>query len=286
MSDKTPEELLREVGLKLRLGKLDSLFLLIPTVLGIVLSLLQFYLGIIGERSGVIAFIPILVIGIGFPIYIGYYRGGIKLDSIVERARGWIYLLGGIPAYVSPTVQKIVEESIPTPLDISGGVAFTIMCTPSIFVATTVGSRILSLFGIRPLPKDMEAFKNTGRASLFLGASLSYMVTILTKLPQDMTKTWILLLTIPIWALPLYFFSLLELSARQSIRMASPRKLLITLLGIVCILIVGVVSTILRVVSEAHPILGISPFILAGGICVGCITLSFMLLRKLTQKAK
>lgn len=48
-----PEELLKQIDYKLRLGKLDSLFLLVPTLLGVVSSLFQYYLGILKQQSDI-----------------------------------------------------------------------------------------------------------------------------------------------------------------------------------------------------------------------------------------
>jgi len=85
-----------------RLDKLDNAFLFIISVLGLFVTIIQTYLS--GTR-GLIEALPLLVLGIPIPFYIGYIRGAISISQpdkqIVERLRGWAYLTVGVGAYVS-----------------------------------------------------------------------------------------------------------------------------------------------------------------------------------------
>ena len=84
------EEAVRRIETKLRIGKLDSLLLFLSSFLGLGLGLLQLVCGGIGVF---VFFLPLLFLISVVPIYIGYIRGSILLDSIVERIRGWFYLM-------------------------------------------------------------------------------------------------------------------------------------------------------------------------------------------------
>jgi len=87
---------------KEKLDKLDNAFLFIISVLGLLVTIIQTFLSGI---QGLIEAFPLLVLGIPIPFYIGYIRGTISISQIekqiVERIRGWAYLLVGIGGYFS-----------------------------------------------------------------------------------------------------------------------------------------------------------------------------------------
>lgn len=57
--------------------------------------------------TGLVEISPLLFLGIVLPFYIGYLRGAIELDSVMERTRGWVYLAVGISTYVSILLIRI-----------------------------------------------------------------------------------------------------------------------------------------------------------------------------------
>ena len=176
--DNDLERKIEEINIKLRLGKLDSLFLFIPTLLGIAFSLSQFYLRIVEQEAIVTVFTPILILTVGIPIYIGYYRGGISLDSIVERARGWIYLANSFLVYTYFLIATVFfGEAIQTPVAYHPESMIYLLLAPlgglacgsiSYLMSQRVGSRILSLMYGRPSKQDERAFEYTGSASFFI----------------------------------------------------------------------------------------------------------------------
>lgn len=87
---------------KQKLDKLDDAFLFIIGVLGLLVTIIQSYLS---GTLGLIEAFPLLILGIPIPFYIGYIRGAISISQpekqIVERIRGWAYLLVGIGGYFS-----------------------------------------------------------------------------------------------------------------------------------------------------------------------------------------
>jgi len=84
-----------------RIERLDEFFLFITSVFGLFFSLLY---ALLGYQEIVYGFFPLLIIGLVIPVYIGYVRGAILLDTLEERVRGWIYFLHGVVFYVTSSV--------------------------------------------------------------------------------------------------------------------------------------------------------------------------------------
>lgn len=98
MKEQSPRS---EVRLEFLLGKLDGLLLSLSSLLSIIYAVITITI------HGVLIlafFIPISVLYF-VPLWIGYIRGSITLDSrlerLEERIRGWIYLFGGTLGYVA-----------------------------------------------------------------------------------------------------------------------------------------------------------------------------------------
>jgi len=111
-------------------------------------------------------FMPALLIGIGFPTYIGYYRGGIRLGSTVcainERARGWIYLLAGLYGYMYPLVAYLVLRIVPSAYHIYAIFGVVALGAFPRLLARRIGSGVLSLFEEKSSSRDIEIFISTG----------------------------------------------------------------------------------------------------------------------------
>lgn len=91
--------------------RFDEIFLFITSVLGLFFSLLY---ALLGYQEIAIGFLPLLIIGLAIPIYIGYIRGAILLDMLEERIRGWIYFLSGVAIYLGSAILLIVDELLTT----------------------------------------------------------------------------------------------------------------------------------------------------------------------------
>lgn len=85
----------------------DEFFLFITSALGFFFS---FTYTLLGYREVVYGFLPLLIIGLVIPIYIGYVRGAILLDMLEERVRGWIYFLCGVFVYIASSILFIVDK--------------------------------------------------------------------------------------------------------------------------------------------------------------------------------
>lgn len=79
-----------------KMDRLDRLLLNATSLLGLIFGISQV---IIGGMDSLIFFIPFIILIWLWPIYIGYIRGAIVFDHILERFRGWIYFIGGIFIY-------------------------------------------------------------------------------------------------------------------------------------------------------------------------------------------
>jgi len=181
---------LNEVDLKMRLGKLDSLFLLIPTLTGITFSIVQYSLRGMADVDLIIDLIPILILNVSIPLYIGYYRGGIKLNghiALLERARGWVYLTASTFTFVFilacgrelyPELDRLVAHLEPSLRDPTGGLLKGSLWVIFIFAiwaaSSQVGIRFLGLFEAKASDEHRQVLGRTARAgSAFAVVALS-----------------------------------------------------------------------------------------------------------------
>ena len=67
-----------------RKARIDELLLFLSSGLGILFSMIQ---ASVGGVSSVILFVPLLLLGLALPIYVGYLKGAVQ-DRYMERIRG------------------------------------------------------------------------------------------------------------------------------------------------------------------------------------------------------
>ncbi len=80
-----------------RRDKLDDALLFVMGSLGILFGLIQVFV----DFSTLLQFIaPVGLLGWILPFYFGYVRGAVK-DSMVDRYRGWIFLVVGTDSIFS-----------------------------------------------------------------------------------------------------------------------------------------------------------------------------------------
>ena len=83
--------------IRMSIDRLDDAFLFALAIPSLLISFIQTY---IGGIQGFIETSPILIIGVACPFYVGYVKGAIE-NNIIERVRGWVYLIVGILFYLS-----------------------------------------------------------------------------------------------------------------------------------------------------------------------------------------
>lgn len=87
-----------------KIERLDTAFLFIVGLVGLLFTITQVYMEGI---SGLIEISPLILLGVFLPFYIGYLRGAIEVDSVIERIRGWVYLAVGISTYLAFFIMRI-----------------------------------------------------------------------------------------------------------------------------------------------------------------------------------
>jgi len=203
--DKYLERKIEEINIRLRLGKLDSLLLLIPTLLGIAFSLSQYYLRIVKEGE-IAVFISILILTAGLPIYIGYYRGGIILDSIVERARGWIYLANGFLVFMILVVADILETMFKLEYVYPAYLLFFLagICAGiiNLTVAQRIGSKVLALASMKSSGGDKRTFTYTALSAFFLAGFTSNLASYSNYLSKFLPEEFSYIRSIDPWYSP------------------------------------------------------------------------------------
>jgi len=81
-----------------KVQRADDLLLFTTAFFGILFSLFQSFIG--GSES-VLYFLPVLLMCVLMPTWVGYWRGAMILNSNLERVRGWKYLFSGLLACVA-----------------------------------------------------------------------------------------------------------------------------------------------------------------------------------------
>lgn len=86
-----------------RLERLDNAFLFTVSFFGLLITILQVSIFEEKDVRSLIEISALLFLGNVLPFYIGYIRGSISIAfvnrSIMERMRGWIYLIMGVSGY-------------------------------------------------------------------------------------------------------------------------------------------------------------------------------------------
>ncbi|MDE1852220.1 MAG: hypothetical protein KGI38_00550 [Thaumarchaeota archaeon] len=111
---------LREKGRDRRKQALDNALLFLSSTVPFGFSIIAIAFGL--PLYGLVAFGPLLILAVVFPLYVGYMRGVIELDSLSERARGWVYLIYGSGFYslliVSSQIGHLSQALVDTPLNL------------------------------------------------------------------------------------------------------------------------------------------------------------------------
>lgn len=169
--------------------KLDNLLLFVSSSLGLVFAVLQTVFGI----AAVLFFLPLLLVGIVAPVYVGYYRGAYR-GTLIHRVRGWIYLIFGLGVYVWFTISLIAINAFPIS-NTQDVVVFSAIFIP-ILVGILMASRhlvniIFREYGYTSIRGSVSAIKvrTEGIATLFtlslaIVALLSYLVYLFSPLTQ------------------------------------------------------------------------------------------------------
>ncbi|MFQ5911108.1 MAG: hypothetical protein ACE5IJ_10380 [Thermoplasmata archaeon] len=179
LEDEGAVNIVAYLSFRLKVGKLDSLLLFLPSVIGIIFAILGPALKLpIRPWEWALGIILFWVM----PVYVGYYRGAIARDSMFERLRGFMYILVGFPMYAAQMFLLILGSYQLPGLD----EWYLILIVKGIVLLVVVGlltvvlgnmwapfqDRIYSLFGWLPGEYEIRLiFWPTMWAAFFFGFS-------------------------------------------------------------------------------------------------------------------
>jgi hypothetical protein len=154
---------------KLRLGKVDALLLYLASFQTVILTLSQIFLG-----SWALLYYPAIFVFVAvMPIYIGYVRGAITINSLVERTRGWMYLIFGTVMYLA-VLSVWVLGRVSTIVRVAQMVAFTLLGFLLARAISVSGKRILRAIGGSIDASALESFNRTGEAILWMSLVFAF----------------------------------------------------------------------------------------------------------------
>jgi hypothetical protein len=165
------------------LDKLDDAFLFVISTVGLLFTIIQVYRA---NLTGIFEIIPLLILGVFLPFYVGYIRGAIY-DSLIERVRGWIYLIVGVSAYsafLTLTLAGLSALSIAVFL-VLASLLFSFVALLSI---QYIEKWFRNTFSFEESAQNMYAFSGTV-ASSFL---LAFAFVTLTKLLNSLQFSFLL----------------------------------------------------------------------------------------------
>ena len=168
-------ELADSIDHKLRLGKADALLLYVASLQTVILTLSQILLG-----SWTLIYYPAILLFVAvMPIYIGYVRGAITRNSLVERTRGWLYLIFGTALYLAVVLVWVLGR-VSIVFKAVQIVVFFLLGWLSAWAVPVVGKGILNVLGGPVDESALESFTWTGEATMWM----SFMLAFITAYPD------------------------------------------------------------------------------------------------------
>jgi len=158
------------------LDKLDDAFLFVISTVGLLFTIIQGYRA---NLTGIIEIIPLLFLGVFLPFYVGYIRGAVH-NSLIERVRGWIYLIVGVSAYCAFLTLKL------------GG--FLILVS-LLFIFVALGSIhyiekwFKNTFSFEESAQNMYSFSGTVASSFLLAIAFDYLTQLLSNIQVSLLLT-------------------------------------------------------------------------------------------------
>jgi hypothetical protein len=145
-------------------------------------------LTLFADSSRIIYLFPLLLIWIAVPFYIGYLRGAIEIDTIVERIRGWVYLIVGVSSYFGFSARSIFGLSPDVSL-------VFYMLTPLIgfYLSLKLINWALPIFNKTLSGGKQIALVSTGCAAVFLSYTAFAFIMILESLATGAVELYILI---------------------------------------------------------------------------------------------
>ncbi len=187
-----------------KIEKLDSLFLFIPSLLGLIFTFFQF---IVGNDKSIILFIPLTISILIIPIYIGYIRGSILLDSKIERVRGWLYLINCSLFYIIGIPQINIIYSV----GYEKWFPFILILPVSLISIISI-HKLIKIYDLENiLMRDYFIFKRTSFAGMAYGMTFYTLISALFSTKES----FVLYSEIIFYSIPLFLtFLIIEYKNR------------------------------------------------------------------------
>jgi hypothetical protein len=187
-----------------KLEKLDDILLFTVSVVGLLFTVFQV---LEGGINGLIEISPILVIGVGLPVYVGFVRGAIEFgNSITERLRGWVYLAVGITAYLAFFLLRY---------GILGVAFYSLFILLGLVFGYSLENWFNSCFRTKENIINLYTFCGTLIAGIFLAYFLAYVVSLYLVYTSSGVFSVFTLLLINLAIITVVIFSVLELTSRR-----------------------------------------------------------------------
>jgi MFS family permease len=187
-----------------KLEKLDDILLFTVSVVGLLFTVFQV---LEGGMNGLIEISPILIIGVGLPVYVGFVRGAIEFgNSVTERFRGWVYLAVGITAYLAFFLLRF---------GILGVLFYSLFILLGLVFGYSLENWFNSCFRTRDNIINLYTFSGTLFAGIFLAYFLSYIVSLYLVYTSSGVFSVFTLLLINLAVITVVIFSVLELTSRR-----------------------------------------------------------------------
>lgn len=162
-----------------RLRSLDSFLLFMTTIFGLFFSLISVLLT---QKEIAYGFFLLLIIGLVIPIYIGYVRGAIILDTLEERVRGWIYFLYGVIVCiisivlwnisVTMSVRAVITVYELATFGYSMGILVFIYVHGARILRNWLYHKIFKIFNSDATKLTSKIYSDTGESAVVLGIFL------------------------------------------------------------------------------------------------------------------
>lgn len=194
-----------------KLEKLDDILLFTVSVVGLLFTVIQVLaVGV----NGLIEISPILVIGVGLPVYVGFVRGAIEYgNSVTERLRGWVYLAIGITAYIAFFLLRY---------GILGVGFYSLFILLGLVFGYALEKWFNSYFKTRDDIINLYSFSGTLIAGVFLAYFLAYVVSLYSVYTASGNFSVFTLLFINLAIIILTIFVVLELTSRRLVTKKLP----------------------------------------------------------------
>ena len=188
------------------LASLDRAFLYIT---GLVNVLLGLTFALLTDYFLKISMIPLLILGIIMPFYIGYLRGAISFNCIYERMRGWIYLLAGLITYAAFLVPLL---SYKFNIDVSPLYLILMLTLP--MPISYIVNWFVKVYKLKIEPYVIFSFGGTMAASIFLAISMIMFIAAPFAKEWTYTLEAVLDIRFPLFLTPLVGFIIMEKVSR------------------------------------------------------------------------